>query len=124
MCTKKFCSTQGEKKCNAKCDKPAVDVSVGCCDYFDGCNACSRKDPKSEFMCTKRFCDKQGEKKCNAKCKPKNTAPCDGKKCGDTCKTCTSGICPTVMEYCQADGGECLTDEVSARVAALCLCAL
>ena len=37
------------------------------------------------------------------------SSPCSGKKCGDTCTTCTGDICPPVVEACNMKG-ECTTE--------------
>ena len=43
-------------------------VDDGCCNYYDGCNTCTRDTPQAKFSCTELFCALTGEPKCNARC--------------------------------------------------------
>jgi len=123
-------SSGGMRQALERC--PASD---GCCDFFDGCNACTRKSINDQLVCTKKACNEPESSKCNKMCKKEPVCPsaadicagkakcaegcpcpgcekppavCANKKCGEVCSNCKKGeMCPSVMAYCQADGGEC-----------------
>lgn len=54
----------GSVMCEPNADP--VDVSVGCLDYFDGCNNCGRESPTDDWgWCTEMACFVAGTPSCN-----------------------------------------------------------
>ena len=51
--------------CAVTTPSSSADISIGCLQYFDGCNTCSRNAPTDPLSCTMMMCFVQGTSSCS-----------------------------------------------------------